>query len=158
MRYSGLKYSKGSLLLLDNKMDIEIKKIAKFSEPRGVIAELLTAQDIKKHKSLFGHLFLATFDSPEGIRGNHYHKRTHEYYIVISGKIRVVLMDIKTKEKKTVTLSSHGKKISLLRIGPNVAHACYTIAPQSIMIGYFSRAYGGGADTFKNVLIGKKSK
>lgn len=136
-------------------MDIEIKSIPVHADQRGVIAELLTAGDIKIHNGLFGHLFFVTFNNNKAIRGNHYHKETHEYYLLISGRIKVILFDIKSKEKRTIILSSQKNKTSWLRIGPNIAHTCYCISPQASMVGYFSNTYDK-TDTIKYILVRKK--
>lgn len=138
-------------------MDIEIKKLSVISDTRGNIIELLTSQDAKKHKSIFGHLFFVTFNTRESVRGNHYHKVAHEYYIPISGKIKVFLFDIKTKKKKSITISSNKKYTTRLRIGPYVAHACHGVTSNALMVGYFSKPYDR-SDTIAHVLIGKKKK
>lgn len=136
-------------------MDIDLKKLSIFSDPRGNLSELLTATDIKKHKGSFGHLFFVTFKTRKSIRGNHYHNVAHEYYIPILGTIKVLLIDIKTKKKKTITISSDKKSITRLRIGPHIAHACHSLTPKAIMVGYFSHAYDR-ADTVEYVIIKKK--
>lgn len=135
-------------------MDIEVKKLVTFSDARGDLTELLTALDTKKHKNFFGHLFFVTFKTKKSIRGNHYHKISHEYYIPIVGKIKVHLIDTKTKKKKIITISSHKKYITRLRIGPYIAHACYSVTPHALMVGYFSKPYDRN-DTLGHIIIKK---
>jgi len=138
-------------------MNISIEKITKHKDERGYLAEFLKASDLKMMNSKFGHLFIVTFDTPRALRGNHYHKKQHEYYGVALGKIRVLLKDLKTNEKKTVILNSDGKKFTMLRIGPNIAHVCYNLTPKAIMISYFSLPYSvQKADTTKYLLIKSK--
>lgn len=137
-------------------MDIDLKKLPFFSDPRGNLVELLTFEDIKRYKGLFGHLFFVTFKNNKSIRGNHYHKITHEYYIPIYGRIKVILKDLKTKKRKIVILSADKKKIIRLRIGPNIAHVCYGLTPNAFMIGYFSNHYDNGKDTVEHIIIKKK--
>ena len=136
-------------------MDIDIDILKIHEDEKGIINELLTHKDVKRHKSLFGHLFFVTFNK-NAIRGNHYHNKKHEYYVVVAGKLKVILQDIKSKKKKQITLSAKAKKITRLRIGPNIAHACFSLAPNTLMVGYYSQAYDGQRDTFEYVLIRKK--
>ena len=139
-------------------MNIEIKNISAKVDQKGSIAELLTSADIKKHNNLFGHLFFVTFKNNQSIRGNHYHQKTHEYYILLSGKIRVMLFDVKSKKKKSITLLSNSNITSWLRIGPNIAHACHSLSPKTVMLGYFSKAYNRGTDTVNHMLIKELKK
>lgn len=153
MKLLGLKYFDKNLLSQDNNMDIDNKFIAIKTDSRGDIGELLTVKDIKKYNNQFGHVFFVTFKTPKAIRGNHYHSKNHEYYIVLVGKVKVILIDIKSKKKKKLTLSSQKGKMSRLRIGPNIAHACYSLNSKSVMLCYLSHPYDNGIDTIKYNVI-----
>ena len=138
-------------------MNISLDLIKGYSDKRGRIAEIFTLSDLVRHNSKFGHLFLVTFDEEKALRGNHYHAKKHEYYIVIEGKIKVVLLDVKTKERKVLILKPQKDKYQKLRIGPNIAHACYNLTPKAIMIGYFSHPYHKNKDTISYKIIKRKT-
>lgn len=121
-------------------MDITVEILKKHTDKRGSIMEFLTAKDVKKLGG-YGHMFIATFDSPGKIRGNHYHEKQHEYYAIISGTIKVVLFDMKTKKRKTITMSADDRKFKKLRIGPLIAHAAYNITPTAVLLSYFKYPY-----------------
>lgn len=118
-------------------MDIEIKTIQGKKDTRGTIFEFLTAKDLKKE--YFGHLFVATFDSTDAIRGNHYHKTQHEFYLVVSGKVKVILVDIHSKKRRSIIMSSRNP--ARLRIGPHIAHAAYSLTPSAVLLSYFKLPY-----------------
>lgn len=138
-------------------MDIEIKELIAQIDSKGTLVELIDAQEIEKHNDSFGHLFFVSFSGKKNIRGNHYHKKKHEYYMVISGTVVVILVDIKTLEKRKIILSAELDKLQRLRIGPNVAHACYG-SPRARMVVYFSDLFKKDKDTYEYLVIGKKKK
>lgn len=121
-------------------MDITVDILERHTDSRGSIMEFLTAKEVEKLGG-YGHMFVATFDSPKKIRGNHYHEKQHEFYAIVSGKIKVVLYDLKTKKKKIVTMDASSKKFKRLRIGPMIAHACFNITPTAVLVSYFKYPY-----------------
>lgn len=136
-------------------MDIELKDTLVRADSKGMLAELIDADEAQKHNDKFGHLFLVSFTGKKTARGNHYHKKKHEYYMVISGTVKVILVDIKTLEKKKIILSAEKEKLQCLRIGPNVAHACYG-SPRARMVVYFSDPYKEDKDTYEYIVINNK--
>lgn len=118
-------------------MDIEIKKLKEIVDERGSLVEAIGRDSLNKKK--FGHLFFVTFRNKKAVRGNHFHNKNHEYYIVLEGKISVELVDVKTGKKKKIILDS--KKRERLRIGPLIAHASKSISPNSLLLAYNSEPY-----------------
>lgn len=133
-------------------MDIEIKDLNTHEDSRGLLVELIDIEVAEKHQNTFGHLFLVSFNGKKEIRGNHYHKKKHEYYIVTAGTVRAFFVDVKTLEKKNILLSVTKGKYQRLRIGPNIAHACYGTT-KAKMIAYYSDPYRADVDTYEYLVI-----
>jgi dTDP-4-dehydrorhamnose 3,5-epimerase-like enzyme len=68
-----------------------------------------------------GEIYL-TYASGKGqVRGNHYHNKAKEWFILLQGKAELKLMDMNTEEVITIELS--GNKSKTIVIPPNIAHA-----------------------------------
>jgi len=119
-------------------MNYLLKKLKIYNDKRGKLIELITKSDLVKDFN-FGNLFIVTFDNKNIVRGNHYHEKQDEYYIVLEGKIEVRLIDIKTGEKKTIKLSSDNPQY--LRIGPLIAHFSSSLSEKATLLGYNSKSY-----------------
>lgn len=122
-------------------MDIDVVKLKAHTAKQGKLVEFIAVQDVERHHRKFGHLFFVTFENKKVIRGNHYHKKHHEYYIVLSGKIKVLLRDLVTNKKKTLSLHSEKGIYKRLRIGPNIAHAAYSLTPKAALLAYYGDPY-----------------
>lgn len=135
-------------------MNCELTKLKTKTVKKGSLVEFLDIGEIIQHKKRFGHLFFVSFEDNQTIRGNHYHKLQHEYYIVLEGKVKVVLVDIDSKKRKEVTLSAVNNQFKRLRIGPRIAHATYSLTPKATMLGYYSRPFNPDkVDTVPYVII-----
>lgn len=78
------------------------------------------------------------------VRGNHYHKRTKEFFFVLEGEIKFVTVDEDTKERHE-TVCPPGDRIE---IPPTVRHALKSITDSTI-IEYKNEAYNDeNPDTF----------
>ena len=131
-------------------MDIELKKLKQVKDSRGVIVELLRRAQLDDMN--FGHLFYVNFKDKKAIRGNHYHKKTHEYYFVLQGKISVELVDVKSKKKRKIIMDKKDGK--LLRIGPYVAHASKSFSKDTILLAYDTLPYNlENPDTFEQIIL-----
>lgn len=134
-------------------MDIDLIKLKSHSVKQGNLTEFITIEDVERHHKKFGHLFYVTFENKKTVRGNHYHKKHHEYYIVLSGSVKVVMLELKTKKKKTVTLDSE-KGFTRLRIGPNIAHAAFSVTSKATLLAYYGDPHDSKKiDTFQYDLI-----
>jgi mannose-6-phosphate isomerase-like protein (cupin superfamily) len=82
-----------------------------------------------------------------GVRGNHYHHRKEEWAYVIEGEAELVLEDVATKRRETLTLAAG----ELARIRTGVAHAYRTVQPGKAL--EFSPARFDPADTIRHPLV-----
>lgn len=89
------------------------------------------------------------------IRGNHYHKKTVEYFSVLSGTARVAIKDMKNGEKDEIILSAEDN--SIIRIPEYSAHAFENIDNEPlIIIAISSREYNeSDTDTYLIELLKK---
>lgn len=99
-------------------MRIKVKELNMKSDERGWLTEVLSSSDIDN--THFGLIHLSTA-KPGFIKGNHYHKRKTEWFCVIKGRGKLILMDLKTKEKKEIHLG--GENMRVVEIPPYILHS-----------------------------------
>lgn len=121
-------------------MDYEIIKKQKHSDQRGCLVEFLTRQELGE-KPLFGHIYFVTFEKKGVVRGNHYHQKKDEYFGIAYGKLRLVIEDIKTQKRKCFILNAADPQFTLIKIGPNIAHAFESLSDKAVLVDYFSSPY-----------------
>ena len=68
--------------------------LREFKDARGSLIENTSEEIFKQTK----HFFISKSKSGV-IRGNHYHKRKLEWFLVIKGKAKLVSENVKTKER-----------------------------------------------------------
>jgi len=122
-------------------MDISITKLIKHTDNRGYLAELLTSDDVKLYGYRFGHLFISTFQGKSSVRGNHYHMKQHEYFLVLDGKMKFVFQDIKTGQRKEMIVRAQAQELVRVRVGPMVSHVCWNISKKARLLSYFAYPY-----------------
>ena len=99
-------------------------------EPRG---ELALIED----GMAFRHLGYFSLRKGEGFfRGGHYHLKKQEHFYVVSGKIRVHLFDLETRERSETTVKE-GQRVTLF---PNCAHR-FQAEQDAQVIEYYDAIY-----------------
>ncbi len=68
-----------------------------------------------------GEIYLTHASGKGQVRGNHYHNKAKEWFTLLQGKAELKLMDMKTEEVMSITLSADEPKTIV--IPPGVAHA-----------------------------------
>ena len=121
------------------------KKI--FRDKRGLIADIIYNNEIN-------HIaYIST--NKNGIRGNHYHKKTTQYTFVIDGRIRYYFKKKSGKKISQLIL----KKGDLIKSKFNEIHAFKTLSNKSVMLALTVGIRGGKdyeKDTFRvNSIITK---
>jgi len=88
------------------------KNQKRIDDPRGEITQIMNDKDIILRNVVYIEL-------KDGvIRGNHYHTKKDEYLYIAKGKVKVVLLDRETQEKKEIILQDG----DLIRILPQLTH------------------------------------
>jgi dTDP-4-dehydrorhamnose 3,5-epimerase len=105
-----------------------IKNLVVHSDKRGWLAEMLKRNEIKRD---IKQIYVATI-KPGAVRGNHYHKKRIEWFLILNGKAKLYLEDLKTQKKVCLTLSSNAPRV--VTIFPRVAHALKNISKKTIYL------------------------
>jgi dTDP-4-dehydrorhamnose 3,5-epimerase-like enzyme len=140
-------------------MDYKIIFCEKHSDERGYLVEFLKQSELIPGHKPFGQIYFVIFEKPNVVRGNHYHKHTHEWFGVAYGKLEVMLEDTRTKEHLTLLLDADDKKFVRLYIGSYVAHAFINLSNTALLLDYTNRAYNpANTDRYPYILIPPKEK
>lgn len=137
-------------------MDFEISHLLKHNDPRGYLVEFLKNEELSQDNKSFGQIYYVTFSAKDVIRGNHYHKKTEEWFGVLFGSLQVVLEDVNTKDRKIFELHSSENEFIRLRIGKGIAHAFKCLSNSAILLDYANKQYDSvNTDRFAYFLIEK---
>ena len=126
-------------------MDYSIKELVKSEDKRGFLVEFLKSSELAEDEKHFGQIYLTTIKG-ECVRGNHYHQRKREFYVIMSGKASLVLEDINTKERKEFEIDASEGNLVRISVGRNVAHAIKNISDQDVILcAYTNKEYDENA-------------
>lgn len=122
-------------------MDYSVKELKKFSDERGFLVEFLKNSELGGEMKTFGQIYLSTI-GPGFLRGNHFHRRKHEFFALMSGQARLVVEDIETKKRKEHALDATGDHIVRIRVGPGVAHVIKNVSSETVVVcSYTDKEY-----------------
>lgn len=135
-------------------LDYDISQPTEHRDERGCLVELLKGDELSGEKKILGQIYFVTFEKLRVIRGNHYHIKKEEWFIVAQGRLHVELQDVDTRERVSLVLDSKKDGYVRLRIGKKIAHAFMNLSPTATMVNYASQSYHQtDPDTFPYVLI-----
>jgi len=111
--------------MLKDKFTIETLPITKkflrekrLLEARGELVLLADGEEIR-------HITFFTLNpGPNFFRGGHFHKKKNEKFYIISGKLRIFLMDVATHETEIIEVTA-GQKVTIF---PMCAHKFQAIS------------------------------
>lgn len=127
--------------LLTSMINYTTTKATKHIDKRGFLVDFLKGSEIEqKHKKL-GQIYFVTFEGKNVIRGNHVHYKKDEWFVVVRGKLKVILEDLKTKERVTFVLDGDSDKYERVYVERNIAHAFVSLTKSAEMINYASKSY-----------------
>lgn len=129
----------------------ELIHIEPFEDKRGSLKKMLMSSQLKKDEKI--EEIYVLFSNKGSVRGNHYHKKTLEYFSVISGKVKVALQNLDTGAFEEVIMSAANNFI--LRVPPNVVHAFKNEEEQPLIIlAIASKEYNKlDTDTFPMAIL-----
>ena len=93
---------------------LEVKK-----DERGWLAEIVRQEELVR-SSEFGQ-FMVTTAYPGYVKGNHYHTRKYEWYCVLKGDAKLVLVERASGEREELRLSE--QQLRTVKIPPHISHA-----------------------------------
>ena len=126
---------------------MNFKKLSrkKYSRDDGWLTELLSASlDDVPFTNIHSYLVII---KPNKYRAMHYHKVKEEWLALTSGKIKLVLENIKTKEKEFLVLDEDSKDYNLVYIPPNIAHVVKNVGEKNAGLVIFSKTAEIPGDT-----------
>jgi hypothetical protein len=116
--YLAGKVVKWSLPVISGRPGPAAPALKRLLLPQGELAQI--------HDSDKGIHYLAVLEvRADSIRGNHYHKVKVEWVYVTQASLLVLVQDIQTNERASVTLETG----DMLLIQPGIAHLLKTIEP-----------------------------
>jgi len=144
--------NKNLVVIIKLPMDYKVDFIEKHDDQRGHLVVFLKDSDLKKEFKEFGQIYFVTFNKPNAIRGNHYHKKWREWFGVVTGNVEVSLKDMKTGEIVNLTIGGNSTKYTRLEIGPNIAHAFRNLSEEASLLNYTDTEWSPD-DTFPEELL-----
>lgn len=109
-------------------MKVEIKTLETHTDERGILYEIIKDSEIDE--SVMQVYFSKS--NPGAVRGNHYHKRKVEWFMIPYGKTRLFLKDNETGEEQKLILSED--KPTIVKMYPGVSHAIQNIGNGESML------------------------
>lgn len=134
-------------------MDYKKTSFKRIRDSRGGLIVFLKESELDDAKKKFGQIYFVTFNKRGVVRGNHYHKKWHEWFGVITGKVRVILEDVRTGERDEVVLSAKKDKYIRLETGPYIAHAIISLTNSASLLSYADGEWKNNDDTYHHKLI-----
>ena len=98
---------------------VEVTTLDVKKDERGWLTEVIRKEELVRSKE-FGQ-FMVTTAYPGYVKGNHYHTRKYEWYCVLKGEAKLVLLDSNSGEREEFLLNEH--QLKTVRIPPRVSHA-----------------------------------
>ena len=125
-------------------MKRKLKKLkVSHRDERGAIIDIF-------EKKIINHCTIVTFKK-KSVRGNHFHKKSYQYTLIIDGNFTVKEMKIKNNKLKKI-FTYKAKKNNFIEHKPNHAHAFKCNSTRGSMI-VFSKGLRSGKnyekDTFR---------
>lgn len=117
-------------------MDYRLEKYEKYRDHRGDLVVFLRQSELTTEHKMFGQIYFVTFKKKGAVRGNHYHKTWREWFGIVSGKIDVFLMDVRTKEQVHFVLDAKKDKYVRLEIGPYMVHTFRSKTKHAALLNY----------------------
>jgi len=103
------------------------RKLKKYIDKRGWLLENVNSEIMRD----FSHFFIS-LSKQNVIRGNHYHLKKIEWFLIIQGICEIHIEDIDTNIKEVLTLCQENQK--MIMIEPNKAHAFKNIGKVDLII------------------------
>jgi quercetin dioxygenase-like cupin family protein len=134
-QYLAGKVIKWSLPIISGRPGPDAPTLKRLFLPQGELAQVHDSED--------GVRYMAVIEARVGnVRGNHYHKVKEERIYLLQGELVVLVEDIQTKERASVSLQTG----DLLLIQTGVSHLLRTVEPGQAI--EYSQARFNPADTF----------
>lgn len=106
---------------------------------RGWLLKVLMRQHIKPAGRDFGEIYLTAAHTGQ-VKGNHYHRRTREWFCLVQGKARLVTQEMETGRIREFAMSAD--EPMTIEVPPRVAHAIQCVGDEmAIVLAYADQPY-----------------
>ncbi len=133
-------------------MDYHISNFKKIRDKRGDLIVYLKESELNDAKKHFGQIYFVTFNKKGVVRGNHYHKKWHEWFGIVTGRVEVMLADVRTGEQTHLVLDAKKDQYVRLETGPYIAHALKSLTRHASLLSYADTEWHE-ADTYPYPLL-----
>lgn len=129
----------------------ELISIKPFEDKRGSLKKIIMKSQLEENEKIEEVYLL--YSGKESVRGNHYHKKTLEYFVVVSGRAKVVLKNLGTGIFEELYISAEDNVV--LKVPPQVVHAFKNEEAQPlIMLAISLKEYNKlDTDTFPMAIL-----
>lgn len=128
---------------------IEIWDLQRKEDARGWFLKILTGTEEFRNRLVGDVYFVCGIKN--GVRGNHYHDKTNEWFCLIKGSCVLILEDIDSKKRQRVTLTENFPQ--LVYVPSRIAHAFYSEYDNDFIVIAFTDTIFDSNDTIKYELI-----
>jgi len=122
-------------------VNVLIEKCNVFTDNRGTLLQFIDKNVLQKNHTMFGQIYVLSFEGKHVVRGNHYHKRSHETFSVVLGEVEIFLKDISTGELFSEKFRAGPETHFRISIGPNIGHAITSISDFALVVSHSSKIY-----------------
>ncbi len=129
----------------------ELIKLNPYEDSRGKLSKLAAKSKLEKEETIEEVYIIYT--NKGAVRGNHYHKKTVEYFSVLSGTAAISIKDMQTGVTENIAVSADDNIV--LKIPAYTAHAFKNEEEQQLIIAAVSmKEYSiNDTDTYKEELL-----
>lgn len=115
------------------------RKLLLKKDERGWLLKVLMRHHLPEEKREFGEIYV-TAARPGEVKGNHYHRRTREWFCVVCGQGQLVTKNVATGETAEFILSVD--EPHTIEVSPNVAHAVKNVGQDlMVLLAYADEPY-----------------
>lgn len=101
------------------KKGYELISIKPFEDKRGSLKKIIMKSQLEENEQIEEVYLL--YSESGSVRGNHYHKKTLEYFVVVSGRAKMALKNLDTGIVEELYISAEDHVV--LKVPPQVVHA-----------------------------------
>lgn len=95
----------------------ELIEINPYQDKRGALKKIIKKSEL----SVAIEEIYLLYSNKGSVRGNHYHEKTFEYFIVVKGRAKVAVKEVSGDDVKVFHLTAEDNLV--LRVDPYIAHA-----------------------------------
>ncbi len=117
----------------------DVRSLTPHRDARGGLLKILMRQHLPESAREFGEIYIS-WAEPGAVKANHYHEHTTEWFTLLRGRARLILLDPRTGERDEIALRADEPVVVM--VPPGIAHALVNEGPeQAHLLAYADRPY-----------------